>query len=104
MDARGALALAAFVQVGSMHGIHIGTRSSKVTQIAFEVGHLGDGLHLSKDAFLASAHDEFALMRTDGAEGTSPETSTMEVDGELNHVESRDTLSFVFGVRQTGIR
>ena len=86
-----------------MHGVHVGTRPSKVGQVSFEVGHLGDGLHLAKDAFLASAHDEFALMRTDGAEGTSPETSAMEVDGEFNHVECWDTLSFIFRVRQAGI-
>ena len=103
VDARGALALAAFVRVIALHGIHIGTRSSKVGEIALEVGHLGDGLHFFQDAFLASAHDELALMRTDGAEGTSPETSAMEVDGELNHIEGRDALAFVFGMRQTGI-
>ena len=103
MDARRALALPALVLIGSAHGIHVGTRSAKVAQVALEVGHLGDGFHFLQDAFLASAHDELALMRTDGTEGTSAETSAVQIDGELDHVESRDALTFIFRVRQAGI-
>ena len=104
IDTRRTLALAALVLVGTPHGIHIGTRSAEVGEIAFEIGHLGDGLDFLQDAFLASAHDELALMRTDGTEGTSAETASMQVHGELDHIEGRDALALVLRVRQTGIR
>ena len=104
MDARGALALAALVRVVSAHGIHVGTRASQVGEVALEVGHFGNGFDFAQDTFLASAHDELALMRTDGTEGTSAETSSMEVHGELDHVEGRDALALVLGVWQTGVR
>ena len=104
MDARWALAAPAFSLVPSLHGIHIGAGTAQVAQISFEVGHPGDGFHLAEDTILASADDEFPLVGGDGAEGTSTETSAVDIDRELNHVVSRNTFSLVFGMRQTGIR
>ena len=39
----------------------------------------------------------------DGAEGTAAKTSAMDVDRELNHVESGDALALILRVRQSGI-
>ena len=54
MDARGTFALVAKVEVFAVHGVHIGGGASEVTQIAFEVGQLGDGFDFLEDAFLAA--------------------------------------------------
>ena len=89
--------------VASVHGIHIGRRSSEVAQVAFEVGLLDYFLHFAKDALLATRCDKLALMHGDGAEGASAEAPAMNGDGVLNHVEGRYALAFVFGVGQTGV-
>ena len=62
VDARRALALAADAQILAMHSVHVGRRTAEVGQIAFEVGHLNNLLHLAQDAFLASLDNELALM------------------------------------------
>ena len=54
MNAGRAFALVADVKVLAMHGVHVGRRTSKVAQITFEVGQLGDGLDFAEDAFLAA--------------------------------------------------
>ena len=104
MDTGRTLALVAFSFILSTHGIHVGTRTSQVTQIPFEIGHFRNSFHFFENAFLATAHDELSLMRTDGAEGTSAKASAMEIHGELDHIECRYALPFIFRVRQTGIR
>ena len=87
----------------SSHGIHVGTGASQVREVAFEAGHPGDGFHLAQNALLAPADDEFALVGTDGAEGTSSEASAVEVDRELDHVIGRYALALVLRVRQPGV-
>ena len=72
-------------------------------QVAFEVGHLGDGLHLAQDALFASGGDELALMGGDGAEGASAEASAVEAHGELDHLVGWDALALVLGVGQTRV-
>ena len=103
VDARGALALHAAVLVASLHTVHVGTGSSQVAQVAFEVGQLHHGLHFAQDALFGAADDELALVGRDGAEGTASETSTVDVDGELNHVVGRDAFALVLGVRQARV-
>ena len=103
MDAGGTFALVAQVFVPPFHAVHICTGAAQIAQIALEIGKLLDGLHLAQDAFLGAADDELALMGRDGAEGTSAETSAMDVDRKLNHVIRRNPLSLVFGMGQTGI-
>ena len=46
MDAAGAFAFLAGIEVSSVHAIHISRWSAKVAEVAFEVGHLGDLFHL----------------------------------------------------------
>lgn len=53
MDAGGTFALVAKVKVLAMHGVHIGRRTSEVTQIALEVGQLRDGFDFLENALLA---------------------------------------------------
>ena len=86
-----------------MHHIHIGAWSTQVTQISFEVRHLPDGLHLSQDALLGTAHDELTLMSTDGAEGTSSEASSMHADAEFDHLVGRNAFSLIFWMWQSGV-
>ena len=47
VDTRGAPAAAAALRVASVHPVHVGRRPPEVRQVALEVGHLGDGLHLA---------------------------------------------------------
>ena len=103
MDARRTFTLVAKVEVLTVHGIHIGRRSTQVAEIAFEVGQLGDGPDFAKDALLAARGDELTLMGRDGTESATAETTSMETDGEFDHLVSRDTFAFVFGVGQTGV-
>ena len=97
VDARRAFAFPADGLIPSLHAVHIGRRASQIAQITLEVWQLRDGFHLFQNALLAAAYDEFALVCGDGAEGTSSETSAMQVDGELYHVVCRNTFSLVFG-------
>ena len=103
MDAGGAFALVAEVEVLAVHGVHVGRGTTQVAEVAFEIGELGDGLDLTKDAFLAAGGDEFALVGGDGAEGATSETATVEADGELDHLVGGDAFAFVFGMGQTGV-
>ena len=103
METRRTLALAAQLFVPSFHAVHIGAGSTQIAQIAFEVGKLHDGLHLAQDAFLGAADYELALVGRDGTECASSETSTMDIDGELDHVIRRNTLALILGMWQTGI-
>jgi hypothetical protein len=103
MDAGRTFALMAKVKVLAMHGIHIGRRTTQVTQVPLEVGQLCDGFNLLQNAFLTARGDEFSLMGRDGAESTPSETASMQTYRELNHVVSRDAFSFIFWMRQTGV-
>lgn len=103
MDARGPFALAAQLLVSALHAVHVGAGSAQVAQVALEVGQLHDSLHLTQDAFLATAHDEFALMGGDGAECTSAEASAVDVDRVLDHVVGGDALALVLGMGQARV-
>ena len=46
MDATGSLALLASLDVAPFHAVHVGRGSTEVGEIATEIGHLGDLLHL----------------------------------------------------------
>ena len=100
VDARRALAALAEGLVFSVHAVHVGRRSSQVTQVAFEVRHFRDGFYFLQDAFLASADDELSLMGRDGAEGAAAETAAVNVHRELDHLVRRNTFVLVFGMRQ----
>ncbi|EJX02204.1 hypothetical protein EVA_09692 [gut metagenome] len=43
-------------------------------------------------------------MGRDGAERATPKATTMDVNREFYHLEGRDNLALIFGVRKTGIR
>lgn len=47
VQAAGAQAFAAFFEVAAPHGIHVGAGAAEVADIALEVRHLGDRLHLA---------------------------------------------------------
>ena len=46
MDAAGALTAFAGVDIASVHAVHVGRRTAEVAEIAFEIRHLDDLLHL----------------------------------------------------------
>ncbi len=46
----------------------------------------------------------FPLVCRDGAECAATETAPVNIDGEFNHIIRRNSLPFVFGMRQPGIR
>ena len=68
VHARWALAHLARLLVLAMHTVHVGRRTAQVAQIALEIRHFYDFLHLSQDAFLASANHELALVCRNGTE------------------------------------
>ena len=103
IDARGTLAHSTRLWILAVHSIHIGRGSAKVGQIALEVGHFYHLLHLLYYALLRTASYELALMGADGTESATAETSTMQIDRELNHIVSRNALALIFRVRQTRV-
>ena len=103
MDARGAFALVANVEVFAVHGVHICRWTAQVAEIALEVGELCDGLDLFENAFLAARSDKLSLMGRNGAEGATAKTATMQTDGELDHLISWDAFALVFRMGQTGV-
>ena len=46
MDTTGSATLLTGIEVTSVHAVHIGRRTAKVGEIALEVGHLNNLLHL----------------------------------------------------------
>ena len=103
MDAGGTCAALAAVEVLAPHAVHVGRGSAEVAEVAFEVGHTGDGFEFAQDAFLRSAGDELALVGGDGAESTTAEAATVETDRELDHLVGGDAFASVLGVGQTGV-
>ena len=104
MDAAGTSALLTGILVAPVHAVHVGRGSAEVGEVAFEVGHLDDLLHLFQDALLRAAGDELALMGGDGAEGTAAKTAAMDVDGVLDHVVGGDALALVFRMGLARVR
>ena len=100
MDAAGALAVFTGLQVAAVHAVHIGRRASEVAQVALEVFHLYDLLHLAQDAFFRAAGNEFALVGRDGTEGTAAKASAVNVDAVLDHLVGRDALALILGMGQ----
>ncbi len=101
--ARRTLATAAQRLVAPVHGVHVGTRAAQVADVALEVGHLRDGLHLAQDARLRPAGDELALVRRDGAEGTTAEAAAMQGDGVAYHLVGGDALAAILGMGQARV-
>ena len=89
--------------VSSFHAIHVGGWTSQVREVALEIGHFADFLHLSQDALFGARHDELSLMRRDGAEGTAAEAAPVDVHRKLNHVVGGDAFPFVFRVRKSRV-
>ena len=104
VDARGALALSADVEVATAHAIHIGRWAAQVGEIAFEVGHFDDLPHFAQDAFFRAAHDKLALVGGNGTERAASETASVHIDGELDHFVGRYLLALVLRMRQSGVR
>ena len=104
MDAAGALTAFAGVDIASVHAVHVGRRTAEVAEIAFEIRHLDDLLHLFQYALLGAAGDELALMGRDGAEGAAAKASAMDVDAVLDHVVGGYALPLVFQMRLAGVR
>ena len=98
MDAGGALAVLAGLEIAPVHAVHIGRRTSEVAEVAFEPGHLNDLAHLAQDVLLRPAGDKLALVGGDGAEGAAAEAATMDVDAKLDHLEGGDGLALVLRV------
>ena len=104
IDARRTLADCTSLRIASLHAIHIGRRTTQVRQIALEVGHLYHLLHLLHNAFLRTTCDELALMGANGTESTTSETATMNINRELDHLISRNTLTLIFRVWKACVR
>ena len=104
IDARGPFAMLAGFLVASAHAIHVCRRTAKIAQIALEARHSHHFLHLPKDALLTSASDELTLMGGDGTEGTTAETTAMDVHGEFYHLIGRYRLPPVLRMGHACIR
>lgn len=103
-DAGGAGALLAQLDIAPPHSVHIGGGSAEVGEIALEAREFRDKLDLAEDGRFGARGDELALMGRDGAETASAETTSMEVDGVLDHLVGGDVaLAVVAGVREVGI-
>ena len=59
--------------------------------------------YLFQYRLFATADDKLSLMSRNGAEGTTAETSPVNVDGKLNHIVCRNPFPFIFRMRQPGI-
>ena len=103
MDARGAGALAAGVEVLAAHAVHVGRRASQIAQRTFEIRHLRHLTHFAQDALAAARGNEFALMGRDGAEGASAEAAPVERHRMAYHVVGGNALAPVFGMGQTRV-
>ena len=86
MDTTGPPTFLAGILVPAAHAVHIRRRSAEIRQIAFEVRHLYHLLYLPQDALLRTTRDKLSLMSRDCAEGTASETSSVDIDRELNHI------------------
>ena len=53
-DTRRLLAFGTDLRIQPFHAVHIGRGSAQITQIAFEVRHLGDRLDFFQDGFFTS--------------------------------------------------
>lgn len=80
-----------------MHAIHIGRRSSQVTQIPFEVWQLYHLFYLFEYALFGTAGYKLALMGRNCTERTPPEASAMDVDRMLDHLVGRCACSYISG-------
>ena len=103
VDAAGTPAFVAGILIVSPHSIHIGAGTAQIGEVALEIIHLNDLSYLSQDALLGAAGNELALMGGNGAEGTAAKTPSVDVDAVLDHLVSRDALTFVFRMGQTGV-
>ena len=104
VHARWALAHLARLLVLAVHAIHVCRRTAQIAQIALEIRHLDDFLHLFQNALLATANHELTLMCRNGTERATAEAATMQVHRELDHLVCRNGLALVLRMRQTGIR
>ena len=102
-DARRPFAAGAERLVFPVHHIHVGRRSAEVREVALEIGHGNDLLHLAQDALFRAAHDEFPLMGRDGAEGATAEAAAMDVDREFDHLVGRNAFPLVFWMWQSRV-
>ena len=50
MDAAGTATFLAGVLIAARHAVHVCRRPAEIGEVAFEVGHLDDLLHLAEDA------------------------------------------------------
>ena len=98
MNTRRTLACSTSLFVLSVHHIHIGTGTTQVAEITFEIRLLGYLSDFAQYTFLGTAHYEFALMGADGAERTASEAATMQIHAKLYHVVGRNPFPIVLGV------
>ena len=87
-----------------VHSVHVCRGASQIAQISFEVGHIDDLFYLFENGLFGTGGNEFALMCRNGAECTSAEAPSMQIDREFYHFVCRNCFSSVFGVGHTGIR
>ena len=103
-EATGACALLATARVLAAHVVHIGTRAAQIGDGAGESVHLRNQIDFAQNAFAATARDEFALVRVDGAKTATAKTAAVRVDAELDHVERRHVAALsVTRVRFAGV-
>ena len=104
MDAAVAAASAAELPVFASHAVHVCRRSAQVADDTVEAVGARQEPHLVEDGAFAAARYLFALMGGDGAEGTATETTAVDVDGVLDHLEGGYGASFlVFGMRESQV-
>ena len=103
-EATGACALLATARVAATHVVHVGARAAQIGDGAGESVHLRNQIDFAQDAFAATARNELALVRVDGAKTATAKTAAVRVDAELDHVERRHVAAFlVTRVRFAGV-
>ena len=104
-EAAGAGTLLAAALVAAAHVVHVGARAAQIGDGTGKTVHLGNQIHFAQNAFAATACNKFALVRVDGAETATTETSAVRIDAELDHVErGHGSALFVTRVRFAGVR
>ena len=104
VEARGTRAAFAAGAVAAAHAVHVGRGAADVGEVAPEILHAGDFLHLGEDRTLAARGDELALVGRYGAEAASAEASPVEIDRVFDHLigGNRPPVA-VAGVGQAGV-
>ena len=63
----------------AFHPVHIGGRTSQITQVSFEIWHFRDSLYFFQDRLFAPGSDELSLVGGDCTECTATKASPVHI-------------------------